>query len=124
MEQRQRRHPRLPFAVLVQIETDTHAISGMTHDISTTGLYLQSKEELAPDTPCNFSIVLHSGTAESTIRGLGRVVRLDLPKGSERGVGIHFEDMDPQSQSLLWRVIQYNSQTAEDGGTFTNEEAI
>ena len=79
---------------------------------------------MAPDTPCNFSIVLHSGTAQSTIRGLGRVVRLDLPKGIERGVGINFEDMDPQSQSLLWRVIQYNSQTAEDGGTFTNEEAI
>lgn len=115
MEQKQRRHLRLPFAVLVQIQTDTHAISGMTRDISTTGLYLQAKEDLAPDTSCQFSIVLQSGTAESTIRGLGRVVRLDVSEGSERGVGICFEDMDPESQSLLWRVIQYNSHATDRG---------
>jgi hypothetical protein len=115
MGKKQRRHPRLPFAVLVQIQTDTLEISGMTHDISTTGLYLQSDEKLVADTPCQFAITLHSGMVESTIRGLGRVVRIDLPTSSHRGLGIHFEDMDPQSQSLLWRVIQYNSETAKDG---------
>jgi len=123
MKKQQRRHPRLPFAALVQIQTETLDISGMTHDISTTGLYLQSEEELAPDTSCQFAITLHSGMVESTIRGLGRVVRLDLPVGNYRGVGIHFEDIDPQSQSLLWRVIQYNSENAKDSMARENEGA-
>ncbi len=124
MEQRRRRHPRLPFAVMVQIQTDTQTISGMTHDISTGGLYLQAQEELVPDTPCQFSIMLHSGTTESTIRGLGRVVRLDLSVDRERGAGIHFEDLDPESQSLLWRVIQYNAEAAEGGITDGNEGVL
>ncbi len=71
---------------------------------------METSEELAADTHCQVAITLNSGHAESIIRAQGKVVRLThLPTGSGPGIGIHFEDLDPQSQSLLWRVIQYNS---------------
>ena len=113
MQQNQRRQPRLPFAVAVRIEAGGRIISGETRDISTTGLFLESPHEAEVGASCRFEIVLHSGRAESTICGQGKIVRLTRrPEGGERGIAVHFEDMDIQSQSLLWRVVQYNIDAA------------
>ncbi|MCH7593421.1 MAG: PilZ domain-containing protein [Chloroflexi bacterium] len=51
MRQHQRRHPRLSFAVAVELQTETRTIRGSTRDISTTGLYMETSDELAGARP-------------------------------------------------------------------------
>lgn len=108
MKENKRKHPRFPFAAMVDIQVGADSISGSTRDISSTGLYIES--EIAPplDTLCQLHITLTSGEMTYTIKGEGKVIRHFLA-AERQGIGIEFVDLDSESLAHLWRVIRYNS---------------
>ncbi len=86
-----------------QIQTEGHS-----RDLSLSGVYVNTDENLAVNTPCKINIAL-SGTVEPLeLKMEGRVVRTDAS-----GIGVAFESMDLDSYTHLKNIVRYNADTPE-----------
>lgn len=110
----QRRYPRLPFDVQVEIRTQEKTLAASTRDICMRGLFARGLQGLPLGTVCQVAVELVSGHQRLAIEARGKVVRqVEGMEVDSAGIGVEFVDMDAYSQETLWRVIRYNSQAAD-----------
>ncbi len=105
-----RRNTRVAFETTVYVSragenaSDDIIRSRNTRDVSMKGLYCVSNEVLPKDTRCHVEMVLSGTSSELRLHFTGKVVRT-----SQDGMGIEFEQMDPDSFFHLRNVLYYNT---------------
>jgi c-di-GMP-binding flagellar brake protein YcgR len=106
----ERRHPRLNFAVQVEIKTADQTLIASSRDICMRGLFIGGVDPLPMDTTCDVAIELESGHNRLVIKARGKVVRqVEGIVPEAKGMGVEFTDMETVHQERLWRVIHYNT---------------
>ena len=101
MREERRKFPRLrlslPISRLTGAGTEASAVGLYTRNISAGGMFFQAPADCAPQKGAElaFEIVVPPGegyaAAESTLRGLGRVVRAKAGKRGDVAVAVKFD---------------------------------
>lgn len=106
-----RKQPRFTIPAEVQILPQAEDESGpidvaRARNVSIGGVYIAAEDGEHPQlvAGARFDIVVtHHGTS---VRSAGRVIRRDPGDGTRPpGIGIVFEDIDPENQALLRQLI-------------------
>ena len=104
-----RRDRRAPVALKVRFKSATldEFIEQYAQDISKGGAFIKAKKPMAVGTLLKFEFRLQDDS--SIIRGVGRVVWCRSPEEADAerpaGMGIKFIKMDPESRSLVERIV-------------------
>ena len=100
---RQREFTRNPVHVhaIVKAE-DGHAIAGRTEELSMNGLFVRCADRLPEGSRCHVTLTL--GDGESRIEVAARVANV-----TDTGMGVAFDEMDPDSFAHLKRLVLYNA---------------
>jgi hypothetical protein len=111
-----RRQPRYAVGAEVQLLLPEGEIDlARARNLSIGGVYIAAADgehlDLAPGTQIDV-VVSHQGTS---VRSPGRVIRRDPGDGENRpaGIGIVFEEMDPENQQRLRALIVRASRKRE-----------
>lgn len=100
---RQREFTRNPVHVAATVQTAAgEEIPGHTDQLSMNGLFVRCSELLALDTPCRVTLSL--GDGETRIEVAARVANV-----TEEGMGLAFDEMEPESYAHLKRLVLYNA---------------
>jgi len=100
---RQREFTRNPVHVRATVRgADGREIPGHTEELSMNGLFVRCDEQLPEDSPCHVTLTL--GDDEARIDVAARVANVT---GS--GMGLAFDEMDPESFAHLKRLVLYNA---------------
>lgn len=90
---RSRMAPRLPVSLAVQIKSGGRSLEACARDISKNGIYVKSRNNLAPGTAVELCLAFPDGRTAAV---LGKVKRVQ--QGAEQGMGIYF--VHPESEGL------------------------
>ncbi len=87
--------PRVGVSYRISLRHGSRALAGYTADISLTGVFVETREEVAPGTPVHLSFTVGPMTAEESVEVEGRVARWVSPEraretGGIPGLGIEF----------------------------------
>lgn len=100
---RQREFTRNPVHVATTVrDARGRAIPGETEELSLNGLFIRCAECLPLDSPCHVTLTLGDGLAHIEVDA--RVANV-----SARGMGIAFDEMEPESFAHLKRLVLYNA---------------
>ena len=105
---RTRKFSRVPFHVGATIRIAERQFQGTVENLSMTGMFLITSEQLAMGEAVDITIVLSGNIPDITVDFKGVVTR-----NSEDGVGFTFNTMDLDSYTHLKNIITYNSDDAE-----------
>jgi PilZ domain len=99
---------RVPVHITTEILTaDGRAARGPTHDVSISGLSVETEMALELGTPCDLRILLATGAAPIEIEARGSVSR------NEGGVlAFHLSTVDADAFEHLRKLVLYNSRNA------------
>jgi len=104
---RQREFTRNPVLVATTLRTDGGAfIVGETDELSMNGLFIRCAERLPVDTPCHITLTLGDGQARIDVRAR-------VASGNDVGMGIAFDEMEPDSFAHLKRLVLLHAQDLE-----------
>jgi hypothetical protein len=103
-----RKFSRVHFKVVATVKSAERQFHGAVENLSMTGMFLVTTEQLAEGEPVDISIVLTGTYPEITVNFNGIVTRV-----CEDGVGFTFEKMDLDSYVHLKNIIAYNIDDAE-----------
>jgi hypothetical protein len=81
---------------------DGHVIPGHTEELSMNGLFVRCDEWLPEDSRCHVTLTL--GDDEARIEVAARVANV-----TDSGMGLAFDEMDPESFAHLKRLVLYNA---------------
>ena len=86
-----RRDRRVPTELPIQFGIS----EGRTRDLSATGVFFQTSEELSPEAALSFDLLLHEGAGAIALRAscAGRVVRV-TPMGQAWGVAVTLDSFE------------------------------
>ncbi len=101
-----RKNVRVPFRseIVIQYNRKELHLEGDSVNLSMGGMLVESRERIPLGTSCRIQVKL-TGTQEPMGLSMqGTVVRHD-----PAGFGIHFEEMDLDSYSLLKEIIRHNT---------------
>ena len=113
MEQSDRRSAdRVEFTVTAAINAEGKQVrSSSTENLSLTGVFVVSEEEMQPGTSCDVTLEVTGRTSVLRIEMEGRVARAE----PGRGFGIEFTSIDLDSYTFLKYVVEYNRATSPEG---------
>lgn len=103
-----RKFSRVRFNVAATIKVGDRQFQGAVENLSMTGMFLVTNEQLAEGEVADITIVLTGTEPEIGINFTGIVSRI-----SEDGVGFTFEKVDLESYMHLKNIISYNIDDAE-----------
>lgn len=103
-----RKFSRVRFKVGATIKVADRQFHGAVENLSMTGMFLVTNEQLAEGEPVDITIVLAGTLPEVAINFTGVVTRI-----CEDGVGLTFEKIDLDSYMHLKNIIAYNIDDAE-----------
>jgi hypothetical protein len=103
-----RKFSRVQFNVGATVKSADRQFQGAVENLSMTGMFLVTNEQLAEGEPVDITIVLTGTLPEIAVNFNGIVTRL-----TEDGVGFSFEKMDLESYMHLKNIIAYNIDDAE-----------
>jgi hypothetical protein len=106
-DKEKRKDVRVPFRTQVSITYNEEKLNleGDSVNLSMGGLLAASSEMIPQGTQCEIYLRL-SGTREPLELAMaGTVVRQD-----QSGFGIHFEEMDLESYSILKEIVRHNTE--------------
>jgi hypothetical protein len=103
-----RKFSRVQFNVAATIKSADRQFQGSVENLSMTGMFLVTNEQLAEGETVGITIVLTGTHPEIAVNFNGIVTRI-----SEDGVGFTFEKMDLDSYTHLKNIIAYNIDDAE-----------
>jgi len=102
----QRKYPRKDLALLVQYRFNTleDFLAEYATNLSPGGMFIQSESPSAVGTTLHLHFSLKDGSR--LIDGVARVVRVVPPgtQGQPAGMGVEFQDFDPETQALVQRL--------------------
>jgi len=100
----ERNKSRVVFHVNASIGYNNHTINGDVENLSTSGMFLNTKENIPLDTDVEVSIYLSGTTSELSLKISGVVVRKD-----QKGIGVNFKEIEFDSYLHLKNIIEFNS---------------
>lgn len=103
-----RKFSRVQFNVAATVKCGDRQFQGAVENLSMTGMYLVTAEQLVEGEPVEITIVLTGTEPEIAVNFNGIVTRL-----TDYGVGFTFEKMDLDSYMHLKNIIAYNIDDAE-----------
>lgn len=103
-----RKFSRVRFNVGATIRTGDRQFQGAVENLSMTGMFLVTNEQLAEGEPVDITIGLTGSSPEIAVNFSGVVTRI-----TDYGVGFTFEKMDLDSYLHLKNIIAYNIDDAE-----------
>ena len=103
-----RKFSRVQFNVGATIKIADRQFQGAVENLSMTGMFLVTGEQLAEGDVVDITIVLLGNLPEITVGFTGVVTRI-----AEDGVGFTFDKMDLDSYMHLKNIIAYNIDDAE-----------
>ena len=103
-----RKFSRVRFNVGATIRTADRQFQGAVENLSMTGMFLVTGEQLAEGESTDITMVLTGTLPEIAVNFTGIVTRI-----AEDGVGFTFEKMDLDSYVHLKNIIAYNIDDAE-----------
>jgi hypothetical protein len=103
-----RKFSRVQFNVGATIRIAERQFQGDVENLSMTGMFLVTNEQLNEGDPVSITIVLTGTLPEVAVNFNGVVTRI-----TEDGVGFTFEKMDLDSYMHLKNIIAYNIDDAE-----------
>ena len=99
----QREHPRAPLKLQVVYARHNSFVSGITHDLSKGGTFIETAEPLALRSELDFKLMLPDGQEPIILRG--RVVWVSSPSRAScdlpAGMGIVFVWDDPEERDAF-----------------------
>jgi hypothetical protein len=103
-----RKFSRVHFNVGAIVKVADRQFQGAVENLSMTGMFLVTNEQLAEGESVDIAIVLTGTLPEISVNFTGVVTRI-----AEDGVGFTFEKMDLDSYMHLKNIIAYNIDDAE-----------
>jgi hypothetical protein len=103
-----RKFSRVHFNVGATVKVADRQFQGAVENLSMTGMFLVTNEQLAEGESVDIAIVLTGTLPEISVNFTGVVTRM-----TEDGVGFTFEKMDLDSYMHLKNIIAYNIDDAE-----------
>lgn len=103
-----RKFSRVQFNVAATIKSGDRQFQGAVENLSMTGMFLVTNEQLADGELVEITIVLTGTLPEIAVNFNGVVTRI-----AEDGVGFTFDKMDLDSYMHLKNIIAYNIDDAE-----------
>ena len=103
---------RVVYRIEAKIELENRTVNySNVHDISMSGIFLESDNPLDIGTKGRITIHLKSGDREEEIKSGFTVSRVVDEAGEKQpaGFAIVFSDLDPDSSILLFNIIKYQS---------------
>jgi len=109
-EKRGRKRVLYRIEAKIELENRTVYYSNV-HDISMSGVFLESDDPLEKGVEGRITIQLKSGDMEEEIKSGFSVTRVVSEAGDKQpaGFAIVFSDLDPDSSILLYNIIKYQS---------------
>lgn len=109
----------LTLRIKFRAESPEQFVDRYGADISAGGIFIRAKEPLAVGTQLGFVFALASGSA--ALEGSGTVVWVrevdpDRLGGGHPGMGIRFDRLSPESQSMLASLLAEKSKREREGG--------
>ncbi len=94
-DENRRSAPRASVSYKISLRHGSRRLVGYTTNMSSTGAFVETREEVTPGTPVHLSFTVGEGTAEDAVEVEGRVVRWVSPEragetGGIPGLGIEF----------------------------------
>jgi len=103
-----RKFSRVRFNVGATVRTADRQFQGAVENLSMTGMFLVTGEQLAEGDSADISMALTGTLPEIAIHFTGIVTRM-----TAEGIGFTFDKMDLDSYMHLKNIIAYNSDDAE-----------
>lgn len=103
-----RKFSRVIFKVDATIKTKDRQFHGDVKDLSMSGMFMLTGEQLPLGDPVDITIILTGTSPEINVEFSGEVSRID-----ENGLGFTFKKMDLDSYTHLKNIIAYNIDDAE-----------
>ena len=106
-----RKHPRVPLEVLVQVRSDdVHTFRALhAKNLSIGGMFIETRERREQGAQVYFQFTVKDGG--TLIEGLGRVVHV-----SERGMGIEFVSVLEPSATIIRTLVDERLRASERAG--------
>lgn len=100
---RQREFTRNPVHVATTVcDAEGRAIPGQTEELSLNGLFIRCADRLPVDSPCHVTLTLGDGQARIEVQAR-------VASTNEAGMGIAFDEMEPESFAHLKRLVLFNA---------------
>lgn len=103
-----RKFSRVNFRVDATIKTAERQFHGEVKDLSMSGMYMLTSEQLHLGDSVEITIILTGTSPEINVDFSGDVSRID-----ENGIGFTFKMMDLESYTHLKNIVSYNIDDAE-----------
>lgn len=95
---------RVRFRTNVDLTIEDKVIQCKSQNISLTGIFLETKQEVELSKKCNVFIKLSSGSKDISFSLIGEVVR-----STKDGLGFIFTDMNMNTFDQLKQIVKYNA---------------
>lgn len=101
-----RQKVRVDFQVKIEVNFKALKIKlkGDSKNISLNGVFIETDEDIALNTPCQLSVFLAGTTEPMALTMDGRVARK-----APNGLGVAFESMELESFTQLKQILRYNT---------------
>jgi hypothetical protein len=103
-----RKFSRVNFQADATVKAAAHQFRGEAENLSMSGMFMVTGEQLQPGEPVEISIILNGASPEIAIRITGKVSRI-----VENGIGFSFEKTDIDSYTHLKNIVTYNIDDTE-----------
>lgn len=100
----ERNKSRVVFHVNASIQYGGHTVNGDVENLSTNGMFMNTKENVPTDKEVEVSIYLSGTTSELSLNINGVVVRKE-----SKGVAVNFKEIEFDSFIHLRNIIEFNS---------------
>ncbi len=115
----ERKRPRVHFVTEIILELGgTEHTFLHSHDLSMNGAFIETANPLPIGAEGSIKIVLSAGMKHDNLKGRYRVVRVvpvdeglsSSSTGDGSGMGIKFIDLEDESATTLFKLIEYNQE--------------
>ena len=99
----ERNKSRVVFRVNASIEYENKTINGDVENLSTSGMFMNTAENIPVGTEANITIYLSGTTSDLSLKINGVIVRRDI-----KGVAVNFREIEFDSFIHLQNIIEFN----------------
>jgi len=103
-----RKFSRVNVQVAATVMAAAHQFHGEVENLSMSGMFMVTSEQLQPEEPVDISIILSGAYPEINVSISGKVSRI-----VENGIGFTFERTDLDSYTHLKNIVAYNFDDAD-----------